>query len=196
MTTIYRNYQIAKVGDLYVAQAGDDECLLISSNQKRLNLAIDDLWSSLERGMEPAWFSGSTAIDLDSYGPETNPSETDPPPTTEYKDQWVSFMAFGATALLVSGSAAALMEISSFHERIDAIFTLTVCAVAIVLGSKYALLLSCLLALVFNFVEPPGLFQFSAPGFGEIVHVAIDVVASIAIPMIVNNRGSRWRFWA
>jgi hypothetical protein len=194
MTTIYRNYLIAKVGDLYVAQSGDDECVLVSSNRQRLTLAIDDLWSSLERGFEPAWFSGSTAIDLDAYGPESNPSEPDPPPT--YKGQLVGYLAFGATALLVSGLGATLMELSSFHERIDAIFTLAVCAVAIVLGSKYALFLSCLLALVFNFVEPPALFQFSTPCFGEMVHVVIDVVASIAIPMIVNDRGSRWRFWA
>jgi hypothetical protein len=75
MTTMYRGYLIALVGEVYVAQSEDDQSYMISTDQSRLNSAIDEIWTALDKGVEPAWFSGSTAIDLDHLAIEAESAE-------------------------------------------------------------------------------------------------------------------------
>jgi hypothetical protein len=84
MTTVYRHYMIAKLGDVYVAQSEDDHCYMISRDLDRVSAAIDEVWTALERGREPAWFSSSTAIDLDHIAIEAEagpPAAKHPPPS-------------------------------------------------------------------------------------------------------------------
>ncbi|MGY3535735.1 hypothetical protein [Bradyrhizobium sp. USDA 4452] len=120
MTTIYRNYDVSKVGDTFVGQSRDDESLMISRSQQRLMSAIDQMWDGLDRGSAPSWFSGSSAIDLDAVeivdqkdAPEAIASETDPPPAGEWR---VPYWLFGLAALSVSAPVAYAMD----FLRIDA----------------------------------------------------------------------------
>jgi K+-sensing histidine kinase KdpD len=190
MTTIYRNYQIAKVGDLYVAKDTDDECLLVSSDQQRLNAAIDDLWKSLERGVEPAWFSGSSAINLDTFGPESAPSDTDPPAPRRQK-RIVSYPMFCLTALLVSAPLSYFMETLAFHKRVDVMLAIGVCAVAVAFGRRFALMASVISALVFNFFVVEPLLAFTVPTWSEVAFLAMNVGASLGIPKLLNLRRPR-----
>src|SRR5436189_277931 len=92
-------FKIRSTNRVRLTRASDDECLLISTDRCRLNSAIDNLWDSLERGVEPAWFSGSSAIDLDTFGPETAAFGTAPP---VLKSRTVSVPVFLLSAAMVS----------------------------------------------------------------------------------------------
>ncbi|WP_439357724.1 DUF4118 domain-containing protein [Bradyrhizobium sp. DASA03007] len=188
MATVYRNYVIARLGDKFVAQSRDDECILVSSTQQRLHTAIDDLWASLDRGVEPAWFSGSTSIDLDTFGPESVSSSADPPaPTARPETHKISYWLFGLTTLLVSASLSYLMETFAFPMRVDAMLTLGVCAVA-VYGRRYALIATAIAALVLNFFATEPFLEFSMPTASEIAFSAFNLLASIGIPELLKKK--------
>jgi K+-sensing histidine kinase KdpD len=188
MTTIYRNYVVARVGDKFVAKSQDDECLLVSSQQQRLHAAIDDLWDSLEKGTEPAWFSGSSAIDIDTFGPESVPSSGDPPaeraPPGMHK---ISYLAFGVTAILVAGPLSFLME-CYFPKRVDTMLTVGVCAVAVAFGRNYALLVTAIAGIMYNFFVADPILGFSIPTASEAVFWFLDLVAATAMPELLKLR--------
>ena len=191
MTTIYRNYRIAKVGDLYVARSSDDGCVLFCSDQQRLNLAIDDLWASLEKGIEPAWFSGSSAIDLDTLSPEATASETDPPPVREWR---ISYWLFGASALMVAAPISCLVHRMSLPVETDILFTLGVCAVSVAFGQTYALLMTALSALAYNFFAIEPCWAFNWPCAEEVGYVLVNMLAATVIPALIKigwYRGSK-----
>jgi hypothetical protein len=187
MTTIYRNYTIARLGDKFVARSTDDECLLVSSNQQRLNAAIDDLWESLERGREPAWFTGSSAIDLDTFGPESVPSSGDPPASAVRKQYTISYLTFAVTALLVAGPLSFIME-CYFPKRVDTMLTVGVCAAAVAFGRNYALLLTAVAGIMYNFFSADPILGFSIPTLSEVVLWCFDAVASFGIPELLKLR--------
>jgi K+-sensing histidine kinase KdpD len=187
MTTIYRNYMIARLGDKFVARSTDDECLLVSTSQQRLNSAIDDLWDSLERGREPAWFTGSSAIDLDTFGPESVPSSADPPASAVRKEKTVSYLTFVVTALLVAGPLSFIVE-CYFPKRVDTMLTLGVCAVAVAFGRNYALLLTAIAGIMYNFFVVEPLWDFSIPTLSEAVLWCFDAVAALGIPELLKLR--------
>jgi K+-sensing histidine kinase KdpD len=178
---------IAKVGDKFVAQSQDDECLLVSVNQQRLNAAIDDLWLSLENGAEPAWFAGSSAIDLDTFGPESVPSSADPPVPTVRKQYTISYLMFVVTAFLVAGPLSFIME-CYFPKRVDTMLTLGVCAVAVAFGRNYALLLTAIAGIMYNFFVVEPLLDFSIPTLSEAVLWCFDAVAAFGIPELLKLR--------
>ncbi|MGX9944818.1 DUF4118 domain-containing protein [Bradyrhizobium denitrificans] len=191
MTTIYRNYRISKLGDQFVAQSVDDDCLLISTSQRRLNAAIDDLWSSLERGAEPAWFTGSSAIDVDTFGPESAASETDPPAANTWT---ISYPLFLASAVLVSAPLSYFMALKHIPARIDVILAIGVVAVSVAFGKRFALMASVISAFVFNFFAIEPLLSFSIPTFEETIFWVVNVAASWGIPELIKLRdylGSR-----
>lgn len=190
MTTIYRNYLIARLGDKFVAQSQDDECILVSSNPQRLNTAIDDLWLHLEKGEEPAWFAGSSAIDLDTFGPESTPSSADPPAPAK-EPMKVSYLTFGLTALAVSAPTALALDLLQYEKRVDVMFAVGVCATAIAFGRRYALLLSFLALVVNNVccVEP--ILTLTVPTLSEMIFLVVNVIASFAIPAILKWRVSQ-----
>jgi K+-sensing histidine kinase KdpD len=188
MTTIYRNYVVARVGDKFVAKSPDDECLLVSSQQQRLHAAIDDLWDSLEKGGEPAWFSGSSAIDLDTFGPEAVPSSSDPPESTPRPVLRISYVAFVATAVAVSAPVSYFMETMCWPMRVDVLLTLGVCAVAVAFGRRYALIAAGIAAVVFNFCAVEPLLAFTVPTTSEIVLMAFNLIAALGIPELLKLR--------
>jgi K+-sensing histidine kinase KdpD len=187
MTTIYRNYLIARVGDKFVAQSEDDQCLMVSAQQDRLHIAIDDLWASLERGVEPAWFSGSSAIDLDTVGPESVPSIIDPPAPAVPKQYTINYLMFGVTAVLVAGPLSFLME-CYFPKRVDTMLTVGVCAVAVAFGRNYALLLTAVSGIMYNFFVADPILGFSIPTLSEAVLWIFDAVAALGIPKLLKLR--------
>jgi K+-sensing histidine kinase KdpD len=189
MTTIYRNYLIARLGDRFVAQSRDDECILVSVKQERLRTAIDDLWASLDRGAEPAWFSGSNSIDLDTFGPESVPSSSDPPaPVQKRRKLKVGYLTFGISAVAVSAPIALLLDILKYEKRVDVMLAVGVCASAIAFGRNYALLLSVLALIVNNLccVEP--ILVPTIPTFSEWLFFAINIAAAIGIPELLKLR--------
>jgi hypothetical protein len=196
VTTIYRNYTIARVGEKFVARSTDDDCLLVSSSQQRLNTAIDDLWDGLERGAEPAWFCGSSAIDVDTFGPQSAPSSSDPPSEAIPKAYKVSYWMFALTAVLVSAPASYLFEVYAFPRRVDVLLSLGVCAVAVAFGRRYALLMTAIAAVVFNFCAIEPLLDFSIPSCSEAAFCALNVAASYIIPALIkwrlSGRGASW----
>ncbi|WP_187435956.1 DUF4118 domain-containing protein [Bradyrhizobium hipponense] len=184
MTTIYRNYSIARLGDKFVAKSSDDDCLLISTDQRRLHSAIDALWDSLEMGIEPNWFAGSTAIDLDSFGPESAPSSSDPPT----KVRKISCPLFLASAVAVSAPLSYFMEIEKAHARIDVLLTIGVCAVAVAFGKKFALMATFVATIVFNFFAVEPLLSFTVPTFDEAILFLMNLIASWGIPELLKLR--------
>lgn len=192
MTTIYRNYTIARVGDKFVAQSEDDQCLMVSGQQHRLHTAIDDLWTSLDRGVEPAWFSSNSAIDLDVFGPESAPSSSDPPLASPPKDYKVSYWTFGLSALFVSAPLTYLMEVSElFPRRVDVFLSIGVCAVAVGLGRNYALLATAIIAVVFNFFAMEPFLAFATPTWSEVVYLSCNLALATMIPALIDWRESR-----
>lgn len=190
MSTIYRNYIVAKVGDNFVAQSQEDDSFLLSKSQSRLMSAIDQLWAGLESGTSPPWFSGSSAIDLDAFDieestPESTPSETDPPART------IGYTTFGLSAILVAAPIAYLIHGLSIPVELDVFFTLAVCAVSVAFGREYALLLTALSAIVYNFCAVDPILWFTLPSWEEIAYILINVIAATAIPMIIKKREAR-----
>lgn len=186
MTTIYRNYRIAKLGDQYVAQSGNDEVLLISKDRRRLTIAIDDLWTSLELGVEPNWFSGNSAIDLDTFGPESAASETDPP--ARRLDRKISCPAFIFSALVVSAPLSYFMAIEKVPTRIDVMLTIGICAVAVAFGQKFALLACMISAVVFNFFAVEPLLEFQFPTIDEALFSLMNLAMTWGIPKLFKLR--------
>jgi K+-sensing histidine kinase KdpD len=188
MTTIYRNYMIARLGDKFVARSTDDECLLVSTSQQRLNSAIDDLWDSLERGREPAWFTGSSAIDLDTFGPEAAPSSSDPPPNPTEGGWKISYTTFSLSAVAFSLPLSYLIQTTWWPNRVDCMMTVGVCAVAVAFGRRFALLAALIATLEFNLVAVPPILEFSIPTFSEFGLVVMNLVAAIGIPELLKLR--------
>jgi hypothetical protein len=188
MTTIYRNYEVSKLNDTFVGQSEDDESLLISRSYARLTAAIDQMWDCLDRGGAPAWFCGSSAIDLDDVslnttgGPEAVPSETDPP-----KHWKVPYWLFGCAALGISAPVAFAMDFLQIDARIDVMMTLAVCAVALAFGRNYALIAAGLSGFIVNFFSTEPVFAFSIPAYSEIINVAINFGAAWLIPKLVKE---------
>lgn len=188
MATVYRNYEVAKLNDTYVGQSQDDESLLISRSHSRLMTAIDQMWDCLDRGSSPAWFSGSSAIDLDAVDldatcPEAVASETDPP-----KGEWrVPYWLFGFAALGVSAPIAFLMDFLHVDTRIDVMLTLAICAVALAFGRNYALIVAGISGFIVNFFAVEPLLTFTLPTYSEIINIGINFVAAWAIPMLVKE---------
>ncbi|MCW2078058.1 UNVERIFIED_ORG: K+-sensing histidine kinase KdpD [Bradyrhizobium japonicum] len=196
MTTIYRNYDVSKLGDTFVGQSRDDESLMISRSQQRLMSAIDQMWDGLDRGCAPSWFSGSSAIDLDAVeivdekdGPEAIPSETDPPPAKEWR---VPYWAFGLAALGVSAPVAYAMDFLQIDARIDVMLTLGICAVALAFGRGYALMCAGISGFIVNFFAVEPFFTFDPPTWSEVANLAINFAAAWAIPMLLKE-GSTFR---
>lgn len=189
MATMYRNYEVAKLNDTYVGQSQDDESLLISRSHSRLMTAIDQMWKCLDRGDSPSWFSGSSAIDLDvvdldeTDGPESVPSETDPP-----KAEWrVPYWLFGFAALGVSAPVAFAMDFLKIDARIDVMLTLGVCAVALAFGRDYALMCAVISGLIVNFFAVEPLLTFTVPTISEVCNIGINLAAAWVIPMLVKE---------
>ncbi|WP_316207350.1 DUF4118 domain-containing protein [Bradyrhizobium sp. SZCCHNR3118] len=157
--------------------------------------AIDQMWNSLEHGTAPRWFSGNSAIDLDSIrlDPERSPissaSETHPP----VRDCTASYWSFGLAAIAVAVPLAFLMDQCAIWTRIDVMLSLAVCAAAIGLGRGYALTLAFISGFVVNFFAMPPLMSFSIPTPSEIAYVLMNICAAVMIPKIVMgeiwNRG-------
>jgi hypothetical protein len=87
----YRSYMIVSEDGLFIAKSLDGEPGEISSTHiLRVTRAIDALWSAVEAGIIPQWFSEESLINLDQpVRParvekpcETTPSEVDPPRTS------------------------------------------------------------------------------------------------------------------
>jgi K+-sensing histidine kinase KdpD len=187
MTTIYRNYLIAHVGDKFVARSTDDECLLVASNQHRLNSAIDDLWDSLEKGYEPAWFTGSSAIDLDTFGPEAAPSSADPPDHRARRVSWtINYPVFALTALLVSAALSYVMEILNLATQVDVMLTMGVCAVAVAFGRKFAVIAAIISPVVFNFFAVEPFLAFTIPNMDDVAVISMNLLAAIGIPELLK----------
>lgn len=192
MTTIYRNYLIARVGDKFVAQSSDDECLLVSSTQQRLHTAIDDLWTSLEKGVEPAWFSGSTAIDLDTFGPDPAEASADPPVAQEPAPvRQISPWLFALSAVAVSVPIALLLEFMEWEARADVIFMLGVCATTIAFGRRYALMLSAVALFVNNVFCVDPVLTFTIPTVSEDIFFVLNILAVYCIPVVIAWSESR-----
>jgi len=191
MTTIYRNYVIARLGDRFVAQSQDDECLLIASTQHRLHNAIDDLWISLDNGGEPAWFAGNSAIDLDTFGPESVPSSSDPPARrVEPRVYKVSYLMFALSAVAVAAPLSYIFEVFLFPKRVDVLLTLLTCSVAVAHGRDFALVFSVVAAFVYNFCGVDPLLTFTMPSPSEFAFLVLNITASICLPMIIKRKGS------
>jgi K+-sensing histidine kinase KdpD len=196
MTTIYRNYEVSKLNDTFVGQSEDDESLLISRSYSRLTTGIDQMWDCLDRGGSPAWFSGSSAIDLDevsldaSGGPEAVASETDPP-ANEWK---IPYWLFGCAALGISAPIAFAMDFLRVDARIDVIMTLGVCAVALAFGRNYALIAAGIATIITNFFAVEPLFHFSWPTISELWNGVIDFGVAVIIPQLVKEE-VRFRRW-
>lgn len=191
MATVYRNYEVAKLNDTYVGQSEDDESLLISRSHARLVTAIDQMWDCLDRGGSPAWFSGSSAIDLDtvnldaSAGPESVASETDPP-----KPEWnAPYWLFGFAALGVSAPIAFAMDFLRIDARIDVMLTLGICAVALAFGRSYALMCAGISGFIVNFFAVEPLLAFTWPSFSEVANLLIDFSAAWVIPKFIKEEG-------
>jgi K+-sensing histidine kinase KdpD len=194
MATIYRNYDIAHVGDTFVGQSKDDESLLVSKNRTRVVTAIDQLWASLDRGVAPSWFSGSSAIDLDTVdlesdavelassdaGPESYASETDPP-------RKISYTLFVVSALLVAVPLSFLLGFLSVPIELDVLFSIGVCAVTAAFGTPYGILLSVISAGVYNLFVIPPIFAFTVPCCAEWADIIFNVTAAIGIPWILKR---------
>jgi K+-sensing histidine kinase KdpD len=189
MTTIYRNYLIARVGDKYVAKSGDEDCILVSTTQRRLYEAIDDLWLSLEKGAEPAWFTGSSAIDLDTFGPESVPSSSDPPATRVRPGAYrISYLTFALTAFCVAAPLSYIMEMMCFPKQVDVMLTVGVCAVAVAFGKRYALIAAAIATIVFNFIGVEPILSFSIPTAGELAFASMNILVAIGIPELLRMR--------
>ncbi|WFU52354.1 DUF4118 domain-containing protein [Bradyrhizobium pachyrhizi] len=191
MTTIYRNYDVAKLGDTFVGQSRDDESLMISRSHARLMAAIDQMWAGLDRGVVPAWFSGSSAIDLDAISldevtPEATPSETDPPATKQWR---VPYWMFGLAAFGVSAPIAFAMDFLQIDARIDVMLALGVCAAALAWGRSYALIVAVIAAIIVNFFAVDPLLTFSWPKWSEFLNIAVDLGAAFAIPLFARGEG-------
>ncbi|GAA0005394.1 DUF4118 domain-containing protein [Bradyrhizobium elkanii] len=190
MTTIYRNYDVLKLGDAFIGQSKDDESLMISRSQARLMTAIDQMWDGLDRGAAPAWFSGSSAIDLDAVNivdekdaPESTPSETDPPVAKEWR---VPYWMFGLAALAVSAPVAYAMDFLQIDARIDVMLTLAVCAISIAFGRGYALVIAGISGFIVNFFTVDPFFTFTWPTVSEILNAFLNFAAAWAMPLIVT----------
>jgi K+-sensing histidine kinase KdpD len=196
MTTIYRNYEVARLNDTFVGQSDDDDSLLISRSHARLMQAIDQMWDCLDRGGSPTWFSGSSAIDLDivnldaAGGPESVPSETDPPKMPWLVPHWL----FGFAALGVSAPVAFAMDFLKIDARIDVMLTLAVCAVALAFGRSYALVAAGISGFIVNFFAVEPWYVFSMPTGSEVVNILINFAAAWVIPMLVKEE-ERLRQW-
>lgn len=190
MATIYRNYEVSKLNDTFVGQSEDDESLLISRSYARLTAGIDQMWDCLDRGGAPAWFCGSSAIDLDDVsldatgGPEAVPSETDPP-----NGQWrVPYWLFGFATLGVSAPVAFAMDFLQVDARIDVMLTLGICAVALAFGRGYAMIAAVVASIIVNFFAVEPILHFSWPlNWSEIVNTIVNFVAAWVIPMLVKE---------
>lgn len=189
MTTIYRNYEVSKLNDTFVGQSEDDESLLISRSYSRLTTGIDQMWDCLARGGSPAWFSGSSAIDLDEVcldatgGPEAVASETDPPA----KEWHVPYWLFGFAAVGVSAPIAFAMDFLGVDARVDVMMSLGVCAVALAFGRNYALVAAAVAALITNFFSVEPLLHLSWPTYSEVANAMVDLAAAWFIPKLVKH---------
>lgn len=187
MTTIYRNYDVSKLGDTFVGQSQDDENLMVSRSQQRLMSAIDQMWDSLERGSAPSWFSGSSAIDLDAInidGPESIPSETDPPPAKEWR---VPYWLFGLAAFSVSAPVAYAMDFLQIDARIDVMLTLGVCAITLAFGRSYALIAAGIAGFIVNFFASDPLWTVTWPTLSEILNTLLNFAAVWVISWITKT---------
>jgi K+-sensing histidine kinase KdpD len=194
MTTTYRNYLIAKVGDVYVAR-GDDEHYMISTDRLRLNTAIDEVWTALEHGREPAWFSGSAAIDLDHLAIE---AEVVKPSVfmkaTEDSPKKVGYVTFFATAVFVAAPLSMICN-ECLPKRVDTMLTLGVCAVAVTLGRNFALIATVIAALSYDFFVGEPLYSFSWPTWSEIGFWTFNLVASFGLPELLKRREQIQAWW-
>jgi hypothetical protein len=180
----YRSYDISQLGGSFVAQSsdGEDDTALVSMNINRIYQAIDQLWTTLEKGKRPAWFVG-TSIDLDSVAAECFPSDTDPP--------WggtniIGLIKFITVIFVTATPIAYLIHRFMVHSEPAVIFTLAVCAVAVCCGTVPALLLSLLSAAAYNLVVVPPELQFTIPETYEVFYIVINVVISIGLPMLIR----------
>ncbi|WP_029083380.1 DUF4118 domain-containing protein [Bradyrhizobium sp. th.b2] len=197
MTTVYRNYDVSKLGDTFVGQSQDDDGLMISRSRSRLMSAIDQMWDGLDRGSAPSWFSGSSAIDLDAVdivdekdAPEAVPSETDPPPAGEWR---VPYWMFGLAALGVSAPVAYAMDFLQIAARIDVMLTLAVCAITIAFGRGYALIAAGISGFIVNFFASDPLFTVTLPTVSEILNLLMNFAAVWVISAITKAGGRRQR---
>lgn len=190
MTTIYRNYDVAKVGNNYVAQSEEEDAVMVSRDFARIRLAIDLLWDGVARGAKPVWFSTNTVLDLDSVdieATESVPSETDPPKQVKK----ISYTWFALSAFVVSIPLAGLLSLVKSSAETEILFTFAVCAVAVAFGRGYALLMCGLSALLYNvFIIEPSM-TLTAPTAAELAYILLNILASIAIPMIMKSKGLR-----
>ena len=135
-------------------------------------------------GKPPAWFRDAAAIDLDE--PSISESfvekvETAPPIKYERTGQ----IMFALAVLAIAAPASLLMRCELSECEPEIVFTLAVCAAAMI-GTLPALLLSVFSALVFNYSVVPPESAFTIPTREEIVYFLINILVSIGIPLFLS----------
>lgn len=179
---------ISSNGGNFVARCNDDEGIaLVSCDVERITEAIDQLWDGLEGGNMPPWFRDPT-IDLDdpAYGRHFTDAAKEPAPITQQpRNQITGQVMFSLAVVAIAAPIAMFMRCQLAECEPDIVFTLAVCAAAMV-GTLPALLLTGLSAVVYNFTVVPPVGTFTSPTGEEIVYVLINLLASITIPMFLE----------
>jgi K+-sensing histidine kinase KdpD len=196
-TTVYRNYLIAKVGDVYVAQSEDDDCYMISKDERRLNDAIDEIWTALDLGREPSWFSGSSAIDLDHVAIEAEVPSRHSVPVKPLligaPPSRISHKYFFMSAFLVASALAFIGDVC-VPAAADDLMTVGVCATAVLFGRPYALVMAVASAVAYNFFLIEPIYQLTIPSGSEIFYACVNVGAACGIPELIK-RQEQIRAW-
>ncbi|MGC0389144.1 DUF4118 domain-containing protein [Bradyrhizobium sp. USDA 241] len=190
----YRGYEVSRNGANYVGRSLDDgdDFVLVSRDVERITQAIDQLWDGLENGIPPDWLRGST-IDLDEPSvAEHIGVAAQPRPLNRSGHQRCIQILLALAMFSIAVPLAIFMHFELSECEPEIVFTLAVSAVAMI-DMMPALLLSVFSALAFNFSIVPPETTFTAPTRGEIVYFLINIIVSIAIPLLLGWIGGARR---
>ncbi|WGD50742.1 DUF4118 domain-containing protein [Bradyrhizobium sp. CB1650] len=178
---------VSRNGANYVARSLDDgdDLALVSRDVERITQAIDQLWDGLENGIPPDWLGDST-IDLDEPSvAEHFGVAAQPRPLDSYKDKRFAQIVLALAMTAIAVPLAICMHVHLSECEPEIVFTLAVSAVAMI-DMMPALLLSMFSALAFNFSIVPPESAFTMPTREEIVYFLINIMVSIAIPLLLS----------
>lgn len=179
----YRGYAVTKHGLNFIARSHDDhDFALVSRDVERINLAIDQLWESLEGNGWPGWLRHLT-IDLDD--PEVahyfEPMKITEPPMRHLKP-----IFYSVTGLILTTAVACGLHIFCPKVEPEVLFTMVVASVALVWGELPGVIVTLAAAVCYNFALVPPLNQISVPTRAELIYLTINVGVSFLIPWLIR----------
>jgi K+-sensing histidine kinase KdpD len=184
----YRGYGVSPNGSNYVARPLDDgdDFVLVSCEVERITQAIDQLWEALANGDSPEWF-GDSAIDLDEPSiAEHFDERAQPIRQPNAKHQRVGQIVFALSMLAVATPLAMFMHFVLSECEPEIVFTLAVCAAAMIGTTLPAIILSVIAAGVYNFSHMPPVGTFTGPTREEVVYFLINILVAAAVPMFME----------